>query len=190
MLEDKCVSFDAKDLALMSVFAALYAALVIVQGQTAAATIQLRIADCLIPLCALFGWPAVLGVTVGAFAGNAFTSLPMANGVYDIVFGPLANLLAGATILMLKKRRLTGCVLGSAEIGLIVGSYVWLIFGAPSNIFGVGVPSSWPFWVVSVLSITVSSLVAIGVVGYLLVSALGRAGVISSLRSRGLKTVS
>ena len=86
------LSFDAKDLALTSVFAALYAALVIVQGQTAAATIQLRFADCLIPLCGLLGWPVVLGVTVGAFAGNAFTSLPMANGVLDVVFGSRAPL--------------------------------------------------------------------------------------------------
>jgi uncharacterized membrane protein len=181
--------FDAKDLALTSVFAALYAALVVVQGTTAAATIQLRFADCLIPLCALFGWPAVLGVAVGAFAGNAFTSLPMANGVFDVVLGPLANLLAGATVLLLRRRRLAGCVLASGEVGVIVGSYVWLIFGGPSNVFGVGVPLMWPVWVASVVSITVSSLVAIAVVGYALLRVLSRQGVAGSLRSRGLKTM-
>ena len=183
------LSFDAKDLALTSVFAALYAALVIVQGQTAAATIQLRFADCLIPLCALFGWPVVFGVTVGAFAGNMFTSLPMANGVFDVVLGPLANLLAGVTIYLLRRRRLAGCVLASVEVGVIVGSYVWLIFGAPSNVFGVGFPLVWPVWFASVVSITVSSLVAIAVVGYALLSVLSRAGVASSLKARGLKTV-
>ena len=182
--------FDAKDLALTSVFAALYAALVVVQGTTAAATIQLRFADCLIPLCALFGWPVVFGVTVGAFAGNAFTSLPMANGVFDVVLGPLANLLAGVTILLLRRRRLAGCVLASVEVGVIVGSYVWLIFGGPSNVFGVGVPLMWPVWVASVVSITVSSLVAIAVVGYALLRILSRRDVAGSLRSRGLKTVS
>ena len=115
---------DSKDLALTVVFAALYATLVIVQGQSAAATIQLRIADCLIPLCALFGWPAIVGVTAGALAGNMFTSLPMSNGVYDVVFGPFANLLAGIIIFLFRKRRLIGCVLASVEIGLVVGSYV------------------------------------------------------------------
>jgi len=170
--------------------AALYATLVIVQGQSAAATIQLRIADCLIPLCALFGWPAIVGVTAGALAGNMFTSLPMSNGVYDVVFGPFANLLAGMIIFLLRKRRLIGCVLASVEIGLVVGSYVWMIFGAPSNIFNVGIPVNWPFWTASVVSITVSSLVAIAIIGYALLSVLSRKGITLSLKSRGLKFVS
>jgi len=182
--------FDSKDLALTVVFAALYATLVIVQGQSAAATIQLRIADCLIPLCALFGWPAIVGVTAGALAGNMFTSLPMSNGVYDVVFGPFANLLAGIIIFLLRKRRLIGCVLASVEIGLVVGSYVWMIFGAPSNIFNVGIPVNWPFWTASVVSITVSSLVAIAIIGYALLSVLSRKSITLSLKSRGLKFVS
>ena len=181
--------FDVKDWALASVFAALYAALVVVQGVSAAASVQLRFADCLIPLCALFGWPVVLGVSVGAFVGNAFTSLPMANGFLDVFLGPLANLLAGVTIYLLRRRRFLGCVLASVEIGVIVGSYVWLIFGAPGNVFGFGVPLTWPFWFASVVSITVSSLVAIAVVGYALVTVLGRSGIGASLRARGLKTV-
>ena len=170
--------------------AALYATLVIVQGQSAAATIQLRIADCLIPLCALFGWPAIVGVTAGALAGNMFTSLPMSNGVYDVVFGPFANLLVGIIIFLFRKRRLIGCVLASVEIGLVVGSYVWMIFGAPSNIFNVGIPVNWPFWTASVVSITVSSLVAIAVIGYALLSVLSRESIAVPLKSRGLKFVS
>jgi hypothetical protein len=189
-LGGKKMRFDSKDLALAVVFAALYATLVIVQGQSAAATIQLRIADCLIPLCALFGWPAIVGVTAGALAGNMFTSLPMSNGLYDVVFGPFANLLAGIIIFLLRKRRLIGCVLASVEIGLVVGSYVWMIFGAPSNIFNVGIPVNWPFWTASVVSITVSSLVAIAVIGYALLSVLSRESIAVSLKSRGLKIVS
>jgi len=170
--------------------AALYATLVIVQGQSAAATIQLRIADCLIPLCALFGWPAIVGVTAGALAGDMFTSLPMSNGVYDVVFGPFANLLVGIIIFLFRKRRLIGCVLASVEIGLVVGSYVWMIFGAPSNIFNVGIPVNWPFWTASVVSITVSSLVAIAIIGYALLSVLSRESIAVPLKSRGLKFVS
>jgi hypothetical protein len=188
--EARRVRFDSKDLALAVVFAALYATLVIAQGQSAAATIQLRIADCLIPLCALFGWPAIAGVSVGALAGNAFTSLPMSNGVCDVVFGPLANLLAGVIMYTLRRRRLMGCVLASVEVGLVVGSYVWMIFGAPSNIFSVEIPVSWSFWAASVVSITMSSLVAIALIGYALLSILSRESIAVPLKSRGLRIVS
>lgn len=182
--------FDSKDLALTAVIAALYAALVIVQGLSAAATIQLRIADCLIPLSALFGWPAILGVSVGAFVGNVSTSLAFSNGVYDAVFGPLANLLAASAIYFLRKRRFSGCLFGSAIIGLIVGSYVWMIFGAPSDIFSLRIPATWPVWVASIVSITISSVVAIAILGYVLLSILGRRSILEPLKSRGLKVAS
>lgn len=182
--------FDSKDLALTAVIAALYAALVIVQGLSAAATIQLRIADCLIPLSALFGWPAILGVSVGAFVGNVSTSLAFSNGVYDAVFGPLANLLAASAIYFLRKRRFSGCLFGSAIIGLVVGSYVWMIFGAPSDIFSLRIPATWPVWVASIVSITISSVVAIAILGYVLLSILGRRSILEPLKSRGLKVAS
>ncbi|MBS7619040.1 QueT transporter family protein [Candidatus Bathyarchaeota archaeon] len=48
---------------LLSVISALYAALVIVFAPISYRLIQLRIADCLIPLSAVFGWPAVFSVS-------------------------------------------------------------------------------------------------------------------------------
>ena len=78
------MKLDSRDIALTAVFAALYAVIVIVQGLSAAATIQLRIADCLIPLSALFGLPVVFGVTLGCFVSNAYTSAAVPKGVYDI----------------------------------------------------------------------------------------------------------
>ena len=184
------VKFDTRDLALTAVLASLYAVLVIVQGLSAAATVQLRIADCLIPLSALLGWPAVLGTTLGSLVSNTYTSAAMPNGIYDVIFGPLANLIAGSMIYLLRNRKLVGCVTGSALIGLIVGSYVWMIFGAPTNIFGFAFPLTWPVWVVSIAYITVSSLVAIAVVGYVLLAVLSRSRVMESLESRGLKLAS
>lgn len=184
------MKFDSRDVALTAVLAALYAVLVIVQGLSAAATVQLRIADCLIPLSALFGLPGILGVTFGAVVSNAYTSAAMPNGVYDVVFGPLANLIAGSLIYLLRNRRLLGCILGSVVIGLIVGSYVWLIFGPSSNVFGFEFPSNWPVWATSVVGITVSSLVAIAVIGYILLTTLSRRSIIEPLESRGLKVVS
>lgn len=184
------MKFDSRDLALIVVLAALYATLVIVQGISAAATIQLRIADCLIPLSALFGWPAIFGVTLGSFVGNAYTSAALSNGVYDVVFGPIANLIAGILIYVLRKRRFAGCVVGAVAIGLIVGSYVWMIFGSPSDIFSFKLPMTWPVWALSIISITVSSLAAIAVVGYVLLTILSRSGIIEPLKSKGLRVAS
>ncbi len=184
------MKFDSRDVALTAVLAALYAVLVIFQGLSAAATIQLRIADCLIPLSALFGLPGILGVTFGALVSNTYTSATMPNGVYDVVLGPLANLIAGSLIYLLRNRRLIGCILGSAVIGLIVGSYVWLIFGPSPIVFGFEFPSNWPVWATSVVGITASSLVAIAVIGYVLLATLSKPSIIEALKSKGLKVAS
>jgi uncharacterized membrane protein len=181
------MKFDSRDIALMVVFASLYAVLVIVQGLSAAATVQLRFADCLIPLSALFGWPVIFGVTLGCLVGNTSTSAAFSNGAYDIAFGPLANLIAATLIFLLRNRRIIGCIIGSIVIGLTVGSYIWMIFGPPSNVFGVSLPLSWPVWVASTVSITASSLVAIAVVGYILLTVLSKSNIIEPLKSKGLK---
>jgi len=183
------VRFDSRDVALTAVFAALYAVIVIIQGLSAAATIQLRIADCLIPLSALFGLPVIFGATLGCFVSNAYTSAAVPNGVFDIVFGPIANLIAATLIYLLRNRRLIGCIIGSITIGSIVGSYVWAIFGPPLGFFGLNFPASWPVWAASVVSITASSVIAMAVIGYILVTILSRPGITEPLKSRGLKVV-
>ena len=183
------MKFDTRDITLTAVFAALYAVLVAVQGLSAAATIQLRFADCLIPLSAIFGWPTIFGVTLGCVVGNATTSAFLPNGIYDVSLGPMANLIAAYLIYMLRNRRLIGCVIGSIVIGAFVGSYIWMIFGPPSNIYGIEFPATWPVWVASIASITVSSLVAIAVIGYILLTALSKPNIIEALKSKGLKVV-
>lgn len=183
------LKMDSKALALTAVFAALYAVMVIVQGLSAAASIQLRIADCLIPLSALFGLPTIVGVTIGCFVSNTYTSVSLPNGVYDIVFGPLANLIATTLIYLLRNKRMAGCILGSAVIGTIVGSYIWIIFGPPLDILGLSFPSSWPILAVSIISITISSLIAIAVIGYILLTILSKPSIINPLKARGLKVV-
>lgn len=183
------MKFDSKDVALTAVFAALYAVLVVVQGLSAAATIQLRFADCLIPLSAIFGWPVTFGVTLGCIVGNAATSAALPNGIYDVFLGPIANLIAASSIYVLRNRRLMGCIIGAIIVGVFVGSYIWMIFGAASNVFGVEIPATWPIWATSMLSITVSSLVAIAVIGYTLLTALSKPSIVKALKSKGLKVV-
>ncbi len=171
---------DTKDLGLTVVFAGLYAVVVIVLAPISFGPVQLRVADCLIPLTALFGWPVVVGVTVGCFVGNAYYWL----GPMDVFLGPAANFIAATTLLLLRKRQLLACVTGALPIGIIVGGYLWLFF-PPPDIFGLSLPS----WAAMIASITISSLIAMAVIGYSLLLILSRPSVIEPLKSRGLKVL-
>ena len=177
------MKFDTRDLTLVAVFAALYAVINIVQSLTVGnptiyGPIQLRISDALIPLAALIGWPVVAGVTLGCAVTNAYYFI----SPVDVIFGSIANLIAASLILYLRKRRLTACVLGALPIGLIVGGYLWLFF-PPPDIF------STPAWFASIASITISSLVSLAVIGYSLLTFLGRKNIIEPLKSHGLKVL-
>jgi uncharacterized membrane protein len=176
--------FDARDLALFALFASLYAVLNVVQmtaagGYTIYGPIQLRVADCLIVLSALLGWPIVAGVTVGCFLTNMLYFL----GPVDVIFGPVANLIAASIVLMLHKRQLLACIVGALPISLIVGGYLW--------IFGLPVPASLeslPQWVATIVLITTSSMIAMVIIGYPLLRLLSKPSIIESLKSHGLKT--
>src|SRR4030042_3524385 len=97
------------EISLAIVFSSLYAVLVIVLAPISYGPIQLRVADCLIPLAALFGWPVIAGVSVGCFLGNAYFWM----GPKDVVLGTIANLIAASIIFMLRKRQFLACVTGS-----------------------------------------------------------------------------
>ena len=141
--------------------------------------VQLRIADCLIAMSALLGWPIVAGVTVGCFITNAYYFL----GPVDIIFGPLANLIAACVVLLLRKRRLLACVIGSFPIGGIVGGYLWTFPFLPVP----AVLGFLPIWAGMIVSITISSLISIAIVGYSLLSVLSRPSFIKVFKSLGLK---
>jgi len=180
----KRLKLDSKDIALTALFAALYVIINVLQmvsvgNPTIYGPVQLRVADCLIALAALLGLPVVAGVTVGCFLTNAYYFI----GVQDVVFGPVANLIAASIIFLLRKHRLMACVFGALPIGFIVGSYLWLFFPPPD------VLNILPAWAAMIASITVSSLIAITVIGYLLLSILSKPSVIEPLKSRGLKVM-
>jgi uncharacterized membrane protein len=158
---------NTKDYTMVAVIAALYAALVIVLAPVSFGPIQLRVADCLIALSAVLGWPAVMGVGLGAFIGNTYYGL----GVIDIVFGAIANLVAGAIILKLKDRLLVGLLAGSLAVGVIVGGYLWIYF-PPPDIMGLNLP----VWLGMIISVVLSSIIAVAGLGYGLVKALKAAG--------------
>lgn len=160
-------------------FSALYAVLSIVLAPISFGPVQLRVADVLIPLAALFGWPVVGGVTIGCLIGNAYFWL----GPIDVFVGPIANFIAAVTILLLRKHRLLACVAGALPIGIIVGGYLWVFFPPPEIL------AFLPVWAAMIVSITISSIIAIAVIGYLLLTALTRPSVIEPLKSHGLKVL-
>jgi uncharacterized membrane protein len=166
------------DLSLTVVFAALYSVLVIVLAPISFGPVQLRLADCLIPLAALFGWPVVAGVTLGGFLGNAYFWL----GPQDVILGPIANLIAATLIFQLRNRLLLACIIGALPIGIIVGGYLWIFF-PPPDIFGL----SMPVWTAMIASITISSLIAVVVIGYPLLKTLSTSSLARPLKSLGLK---
>jgi len=170
---------DTRDLSLTVFFAGLYAVLVILLAPISFGPVQLRVADVLIPLAALFGWPVIIGVTFGCFVGNAYFWL----GPIDVFVGPIANFIAATAILLLRKHRLLACIAGSLPIGIIVGGYLWLFFPPPE------VLAFLPVWAAMIVSLTMSSLIVIAVIGYLLLTALSRPNIIEPLKSRGLKVL-
>jgi len=141
--------------------------------------IQLRVADFMIALTALLGWPMIGGVTLGCFLTNAYYFI----GAPDVILGPIANLIAACLVLFLRKRRLLACIVGALPIGFIVGGYLWLFF-PPPDVLG-----TLPAWAAMIASITISSLIAVAVIGYAVLSVLSRPSIIEPLKSRGLKVV-
>jgi uncharacterized membrane protein len=176
---------DTRDISLSAVFAALYAVINIVQMFTVgnpliSGPVQLRVADCLIALAALLGWPVVVGVTIGGLVTNVLSNMMYFLGPVDIILGPIANLIAASLVLLLWRRRLLACVIGALPIGFIVGGYLWLFFDVEALAF-------MPVWLGMIVSITLSSLIAVTVIGYSLLTILSRPSVIAALKSRGLK---
>jgi uncharacterized membrane protein len=179
------VKIDSKDVTLIAVFTALYAVINVLQmsligNPTIYGPIQLRVADCLIALTVLFGWPVVGGVTFGCFVTNAYYFL----GTPDVIFGPIANLIAASLVLLLRKHRFSACVAGAFPIGLIVGAYLSIFFpflAAPE------VLSALPAIAAMIVSLTVSELIAIAGIGYSLLLVLSKPGIVGALRSQGLK---
>jgi len=161
-----------RDLAVAALIAAMYAALVIALPMVSFLLWQVRIADALLMLSTVLGWPAVVGVTLGCFIGNltapwGSTSLVL----MDAVLGSLANFIASYAAYKVAYRRgiaykLTAAAAEIAAISLIVGSYLkYLLLWA----FNVDIPLA-----ISILGVLPGSIIAIGVLGTALALALER----------------
>jgi len=158
---------------LTATFAAVYAIGVYFLTPISFLPFQVRVADALLPLAMLFGWPAIIGLSIGAFVANFFGPL----GVVDIVGGAFANFLA--TFLawrLFRNRSRSWQLVGVAEeivvVTLIVGTYLSYLLAQHLLLVWLGVLSG--------------SILAIGVLGSALLIALSTNRVVAALRSHGL----
>lgn len=163
----------ALSVSLTAIFAALYAVGVVVLAPISFQVFQVRVADALLPLAILFGWPSVLGLSLGAFVANFFGGL----GVVDVVGGSVANFLATYIAWKTGRQRNKGSWLIAVAIEIlvvtaIVGTYLSYLFQMPLEI--------------GVLGVLLGSFVAIGLLGYSLLLVLSRPVITSQLKSYGL----
>lgn len=166
--------WNSKSVALAAMLAALYSAYVFYFAVTSFGPLQVRVVDALLPLSVLFGWPAIVGVTIGGFVGNLLGS-PF--GLVDYLGGPTANFVAALLAWMITRRKFRGAWLGAviveiAAVTVIVGSYLVALASPP------GVPL-WVGWV----EFAGSETVAVGVLGYPLLRAVARATSRSGMQS-------
>ena len=173
-VERRSNSMNTKEISLVAIIAALYAAIVIVLAPISFGPVQLRLADVLIPLSALFGLPAIYGVTIGALVANTYWFM----SPIDVVFGALANLVASYIIYKYKDNLVPASAVASVVIGVIVGGYLWMFFPPPS-VLGLQLPA----WLGMVISVSLSSLVAVAILGVALVKLLKKSGYIDQLKA-------
>ena len=154
-------------------FAALYSVGVMVLAPISFQVFQVRVADALLPLAILFGWPAILGLSLGAFVANLFGGL----GPVDIVGGSIANLVAGYVAWRVaagggRWRVIVAIGLQILIVTVIVGTYLSYILALPLGITWFGV--------------MVGSIVAVGFLGSLLLRALSVERIVTLLRRHGI----
>jgi uncharacterized membrane protein len=140
---------------LTAVFAAVYAVGVVGLAQISFLPFQVRVADALLPLAMIFGWPAVIGLTIGAFVANVFGGL----GPIDMFGGAIANFFATFLAWRIARNRpkpwgLVGVVVEIVVVSLLVGSYLSYLFAIPIAV-------AWA-------DVMLGSVIAIGILGSIL----------------------
>jgi uncharacterized membrane protein len=160
------VKLHTRGLALTAIFAALYAVGVLALASVSFQIVQVRVADALIPLSMVLGWPVALGVTIGCAIANFASAVPGALVPVDVTLGSIANLVASLLAWKIGKSKampksmsqLLGCFAAALVVTLIVGTYLAVLTGL------------WVWWI----GIGVGSLISIFILGFILVQIISR----------------
>ena len=133
------VKMDSKQIALTSIFAALYAIGVVFLAPFSYGLIQVRIADALLPLSIVFGMPVVIGLSLGTFIANILN--PVNLGPIDILGGTVTNFIATFVAWKIcgsnKVPFIVGIGCQIVIVSVIVGTYLSYLLGS-TLIAGIG----------------------------------------------------
>lgn len=142
-----------------AVYAAMYVVLSLVFSPISYGVINLRVANILMGLVPLIGWPAVLGQALGVFIANqpAFGDplgpIDLVNVIPSLIFAWVAWRLRRRSVFL-------GLTLYSIALGLSVSYALNYAFGLPL--------------LVEIPQVTVGIFLATAVLGYILYKAVGR----------------
>jgi uncharacterized membrane protein len=126
------LKIQTKNLALIGIYAGLYAALVIVLGFAAYGPVQVRVADALLAVIPLLGLPGVLGHTLGVFIANLFSTL----GPIDLL-NTIPSFAMSFVIYYIYKKTTNDytvigtCIAYSIVLGITVGWMLSFVINLP-----------------------------------------------------------
>jgi len=118
--------FTIKDIAIAAVIAALYAALTVVFAPISYGAVQFRIAEALTLLPVLFP-QAIPGLAVGCLVSNLIGGY----GIWDVVFGTLATLIAALITCRLRKNIWLAAIPPVLVNAVIVGGMLHFVLALP-----------------------------------------------------------
>ena len=112
------------------IFAALYATITIVFAPFSYLIFQSRISETLIAFIPFYGWPVVLGLTLGTLLSNIISPV----GLIDLFVGTLATFLGSLPIYILKKRPrylILGFISYALIVSILVSFELSIVFAIP-----------------------------------------------------------
>jgi len=128
---------NSKDIALSAIIASLYALLVVMFPSLSFYVWQVRIADALLLLPALFGKPVIYGLFIGCFLANFIApwgALPLI--LIDATIGSIVNLITGYMVYRIaynrsRKYRIISSIIGDIFVSISVGVYLSILLNIP-----------------------------------------------------------
>ena len=122
----------SKKIAVLAIYAALYAALVVALGPFSYGPLQIRVADALLAVIPLLGIAGVLWHTLGVFVANLFSTL----GPIDLLNTIPSFLMAFVVYYVYKRTKndytvIGTCVAYSIVIGVTVGWMLSYVLSLP-----------------------------------------------------------
>jgi uncharacterized membrane protein len=126
------LKIQTKDLVLIAIYAALYAALVVVLGFASYGPVQVRIADSMLAAVPLLGLPGVVGHTLGVFIANMFSTA----GLIDLLNAIPSFVMSFVVYHVYKKTKNDYTVIGtclaySIVLGTTVGWMLSYLYSSP-----------------------------------------------------------